>query len=156
MTRLKTFPTTLIVLGTLLILGSIRAAFAADPVRREIAFPDLPDYQTLACDFHMHTVFSDGAVWPTVRVNEAWRQGLDAIAITDHVEYQPHKDDVPTQHNRPYDIAAGAARARVLPAAGAAPVLVGSDAPGVQPHARMHPAPQKRRSESASRIPFTR
>jgi len=77
--------------------------------RYEIHFPDIPGYRTLKCDFHMHTVFSDGKVWPTVRVDEAWRQGLDAIAITDHIEYQPHKKDVPTQHNRPYDLAVGQA-----------------------------------------------
>ncbi len=69
-------------------------------------FPDIPGYQTLVCDFHMHTVFSDGQVWPTVRVDEAVRERLDAIAITDHIEYQPHKNDIPTNHNRPYEIAA--------------------------------------------------
>ena len=58
----------------------------------------------------MHTVFSDGNVWPTVRVDEAWREGLDAIAITDHIEYQPHKDDLPTKHARPYEIAAAKAK----------------------------------------------
>ncbi|MFH1268845.1 MAG: PHP domain-containing protein, partial [Planctomycetota bacterium] len=63
------------------------AALAAD-VRREIQFPDVGGYQTLVCDFHMHTVFSDGQVWPPVRVKEAWSQGLDAIALTDHIEYQ--------------------------------------------------------------------
>jgi len=83
-------------------------------VRREIHFPDLEGYQTIACDLHMHTVFSDGQVWPPVRVAEAWRQGLDAISITDHIEYQPHKDDVPTNHNRPYDLAAGPAKAHGL------------------------------------------
>ena len=85
------------------------AAARADE-RHEIAFPDLPGYKTLKCDFHMHTVFSDGVVWPTVRVDEAWRQGLDAIALSDHIEYQPHKADVPTKHNRPYELAAGKAR----------------------------------------------
>jgi hypothetical protein len=83
----------------------------AEDVRHEINFPDLPGYQTLVCDFHMHTVFSDGLVWPSVRVGEAWRQGLDAISITDHIEYQPHKDDVPTRHQRPFELAAGPARA---------------------------------------------
>jgi 3',5'-nucleoside bisphosphate phosphatase len=83
-------------------------------VRREICFPDLPGYKTLACDLHMHTVFSDGVVWPTVRVNETWRQGLDAIAITDHVEYRPHRDDVTTKYNRPYELAEGAAKAHNL------------------------------------------
>jgi len=81
-------------------------------VRRGIQFPDLAGFETLKCDFHMHTVFSDGNVWPTVRVDEAWREGLDAIAVTDHIEYQPHKLDIPTHPNRPYDIALAAATAK--------------------------------------------
>jgi hypothetical protein len=80
-------------------------------VRYDIHFPDLPGFKTLKCDLHMHTVFSDGLVWPTVRVEECWRQGLDVISITDHVEYQPHKDDIPVNHARPYDLAKGAAHA---------------------------------------------
>ena len=83
----------------------------AQEIRHEIHFPNLPGLQTLKCDLHMHTVFSDGNVWPTVRVDEAWRQGLDVIAITDHIEYQPKKDDIPTQHGRPYELAVGAATA---------------------------------------------
>jgi len=78
--------------------------------RREIRIPDILGYKTLKCDFHMHTVFSDGNVWPPVRVDEAWREGLDAIAITDHIEYQPHKDDVPTNFNRSYELALGRAK----------------------------------------------
>ncbi|MFC1636670.1 Sb-PDE family phosphodiesterase [Planctomycetota bacterium] len=85
-------------------------ALAVGQTRREIHFPDILGFKTLKCDFHMHTVFSDGTVWPTVRVDEAWREGLDVISITDHIEYQPHKEDVPTNHNRPYDIALGSAR----------------------------------------------
>jgi hypothetical protein len=53
----------------------------------------------------MHTVFSDGQVWPTVRVEEAWREGLDAFAITDHLEYKPHGKDVRPDNNRAYEIA---------------------------------------------------
>lgn len=45
----------------------------------------------LKCDFHTHTIFSDGRVWPTMRVDEAWKDGLDAIAITDHIEVRPWK-----------------------------------------------------------------
>ncbi|MHC4744214.1 MAG: Sb-PDE family phosphodiesterase [Planctomycetota bacterium] len=75
----------------------------------KINFPDILGYKTLKCDFHMHTVFSDGSVWPTVRVDEAAREGLDVVSITDHIEYQPHKDDVPTNHNRPFEIAKGSA-----------------------------------------------
>jgi histidinol phosphatase-like PHP family hydrolase len=59
--------------------------------RTEILIPDIPGYITLKCDFHIHTVFSDGNVWPTVRVSEAWEDGLDAIAITDHIENNPKK-----------------------------------------------------------------
>jgi 3',5'-nucleoside bisphosphate phosphatase len=75
-----------------------------------INIPDLPDYKTLKCDFHMHTVFSDGAVWPAFRVQEATLEGLDAIAITDHVEYQPKKDFVSTDHNASWRIAMSAGK----------------------------------------------
>lgn len=85
-----------------------QAAFAHEPITRArtpVNIPDVPGYVTLKCDFHIHTVFSDGLVWPTVRSEEAWREGLDAIAITDHIEYQPHKADVSTNHNRSYQLA---------------------------------------------------
>jgi len=72
--------------------------------RKIVNLPDLPGYITLKCDFHSHTVFSDGNVWPTIRIGEAFRDGLDAIAITDHIEYQPHKDQIPTNHNAAYEI----------------------------------------------------
>ena len=93
----------LAVMGLVVLLLQVSTVFAQ--VRREIHIPDILDSKTLKCDFHMHTVFSDGLVWPTVRVDEAWQEGLDAIAITDHIEYQPHKKDVPTSHNRSYEIA---------------------------------------------------
>ena len=63
-------------------------------VRNEIRVPDPEGYRTLKCDFHIHTVFSDGLVWPTVRVDEAYREGLDAIALTEHLEYRPHRQDI--------------------------------------------------------------
>jgi predicted metal-dependent phosphoesterase TrpH len=78
---------------------------------RAIEFPDIPGYVTLKCDLHMHTVFSDGSVWPDIRVQEAIRDGLDVIAITDHVEYQPKKKDIPHENrNRGYDLALRSAR----------------------------------------------
>lgn len=73
--------------------------------RAEVYFPDVQGYKTLKCDFHTHTVFSDGNVWPTIRIDEAWREGLDVIAITDHIEYQPHKKDVNPEHNRSFEVA---------------------------------------------------
>ena len=70
-----------------------------------LRIPDISGYVTLKCDFHTHTVFSDGKVWPTVRVDEAWNNGLDAIAITDHIEYRPYKDIVVADLNRSNEIA---------------------------------------------------
>ena len=43
---------------------------------RAIEFPDLAGYKTLVCDLHMHTVFSDGSVWPNIRVMEAQKDGF--------------------------------------------------------------------------------
>jgi 3',5'-nucleoside bisphosphate phosphatase len=79
-------------------------------VRTILNIPDIPGYLTLKCDFHSHTVFSDGLVWPTLRVEEAWREGLDALALTDHVEYQPHGEEIPFQPNRPFGLASEDAR----------------------------------------------
>jgi 3',5'-nucleoside bisphosphate phosphatase len=62
----------------------VLAATVEAQVRDRLPVPDVGPYRTLKCDFHMHTVFSDGQVWPPARVAEAWRDGLDAIAITDH------------------------------------------------------------------------
>ncbi len=98
----------LLVIAALLLLTPITVSAA------KINFPDILDYKTLKCDFHMHTVFSDGSVWPTVRVDEAVREGLDMITITDHIEYQPKKADIPTNHNRPFQIAKGLAEKRGL------------------------------------------
>jgi 3',5'-nucleoside bisphosphate phosphatase len=88
---------------------------------RAIEFPDLTGYMTLKCDLHMHTVFSDGSVWPGIRVQEALRDGLDAIAITDHIEYQPHRKDIPKADlNSSFELAQKAAKGTglmVIPAA---------------------------------------
>lgn len=61
-------------------------------VRHDIRLPQIDGYELLKCDFHIHTVFSDGIVWPSLRVNEAWEEGLDAIALSDHIEGQPARE----------------------------------------------------------------
>jgi len=91
----------------LLLLSTL--SFPQESTRKEINVPDILGYKTLKCDFHTHTVFSDGSVWPDIRIEEAWREGLDCIAITDHIEYQPHKSDIIKNNNRSYDIALSAA-----------------------------------------------
>lgn len=71
---------------------------------RLIRFPDVEGYQTLVVDLHTHSVFSDGHVWPSIRVAEALRDGLDALAITEHLEWQPHRADLPhPDRNRAYE-----------------------------------------------------
>lgn len=73
---------------------------------RKITFPNIKGYSTLVCDLHTHSVFSDGSVWPNIRVAEAQKDGLDAIAVTEHIEYQSHKEDIPhPDRNRSYELA---------------------------------------------------
>ena len=93
------------------------AALAHDPAAtpppdeaRLIRFPDPEGYLTLVVDLHTHSVFSDGHVWPRIRVGEALRDGLDALAITEHLEWQPHRADIPhPDRNRAYEDALMAA-----------------------------------------------
>ena len=74
---------------------------------RELRFPPLKDGRlVLSVDTHTHSVFSDGHVWPTVRVWEANKDRLDAMAITEHLEYQPHREDIPhPDRNRAFELA---------------------------------------------------
>ena len=90
---------------TPLLLFSYVLAAQETPSRRTLPVPKVNGFETLKCDFHMHTVFSDGVVWPDTRVKEAWRDGLDALAITDHDDYHPHKDTVSVDLTHPYKIA---------------------------------------------------
>lgn len=88
------------------VLVALSAAALELRVRRPLRLPDVPGFLTLQCDLHTHTVFSDGQVWPDTRSEEAWREGFDAIAITDHVEYLPHRRDLPPSLERSWEIAA--------------------------------------------------
>jgi predicted metal-dependent phosphoesterase TrpH len=98
--------------NSLVILFSLVALCAkAQPdhshrLERALRFPDFGGYKTMKCDLHIHTVFSDGSVWPDIRVAEALWDGIDAISLTEHLEYQPHKADIPhPDRNRSYEIA---------------------------------------------------
>src|SRR5512133_284663 len=92
----------------------VSCSLYVDCQRRTINLPDLPGYVTLKCDFHMHTVFSDGNVWPLVRVDEALRDGLDAISITDHIDYTPRKDYIPVDLKAAWKISQSYAEERNL------------------------------------------
>ena len=74
-------------------------------------FPNAGEYIVLKADLHMHTVFSDGVVWPITRVEEAYAEDLDVITLTEHIEVRPHLTDISTtDHNRSYEIAKDAAQ----------------------------------------------
>jgi predicted metal-dependent phosphoesterase TrpH len=87
------------VLGTpTMVTGHGKAGWDTEDRERAIEFPDTANYVTIVADLHTHSVFSDGHVWPNVRVAEAQRDGLDAIAITEHLEHQPHRHLLPNQN----------------------------------------------------------
>lgn len=91
----------------------IHADNIGNEIRKEIKIPDVNGYQVLKGDFHLHTDFSDGCVWPDYRVREAWYNGLDVIAITDHIDVLSHEDDLDMKkfdYNRSNHIAADEAK----------------------------------------------
>src|SRR5690606_34725993 len=77
-----------IILSALFLLSLQGAAQEIKPRNTKIDLPDIPGYMTLKGDFHLHTVFSDGHVWPSFRVREAERDGLDVISITEHIDFE--------------------------------------------------------------------
>lgn len=68
--------------------NSAQVSFHRLEHRQEIVFPKVGDYNVYTADLHTHTIYSDGCVTPGYRVREAWRDGLDIVAITDHIEYR--------------------------------------------------------------------
>ena len=62
--------------------------YASQDERTEIIIPKIKGMNAYKADLHIHTIYSDGDVTPDMRVIEAWRDGLDVIAITDHMEYR--------------------------------------------------------------------
>ena len=97
------------VTGCAFLIASFLPLIGVAQTRDPLPVPDIPGFKTLKCDFHLHTVFSDAEVWPVTRVTEAWRDGLDAISITDHSDYNPHKDDVKLDLARVQELARPAA-----------------------------------------------
>jgi len=99
---MKILPTLLLcALGIVISNAQDHSHASAQP----LTYPDIEGYKTLKTDLHQHTVFSDGDVWPKIRVQEALRENLDAISLTEHLEYQPHAEDIPhPDRNRSYDL----------------------------------------------------
>lgn len=59
--------------------------------RAEFVLPEVNGFTVYKADLHTHTIYSDGDCTPEFRVREAWYDGLDVLAITDHVEYRRHE-----------------------------------------------------------------
>ncbi len=59
--------------------------------RAEFILPEVNGYNVYKADLHTHSVYSDGDCTPEFRVREAWYDGLDVLAITEHVEYRRHE-----------------------------------------------------------------
>ncbi len=68
----------------------LRHGICHAPARTEIALPTRIDgLNVYKADLHTHSVYSDGNVTPRLRVMEAWGDGLDILAVTEHIEYRP-------------------------------------------------------------------
>ncbi len=62
-------------------------------VRTEFLIPNIDGYNGYKADLHTHTIYSDGSVAMDMRVRDAWKDGLDIMAVTEHLEYranEPH------------------------------------------------------------------
>jgi 3',5'-nucleoside bisphosphate phosphatase len=92
-----------------LCFAMLQALAQGEDKNDSLKLPHIPGFQTLKCDFHLHTVFSDGHVWPSFRVKEAERDGLDVISLTEHIDYEGYPDEVKRNYNRSYEIARDAA-----------------------------------------------
>ncbi len=75
---------------TLVAVAGVLSA-SAQLTKNKIVVPDIEGYKTLTGDFHIHTVFSDAQVWPSTRVHEAIWEGLDVIAISEHIDTRHQK-----------------------------------------------------------------
>ncbi|MBA9076655.1 MULTISPECIES: Sb-PDE family phosphodiesterase [Rufibacter] len=101
---------TLFLWACFLLLNSLSTLAQKDSTNNSFfKLPNLPGYLTLKGDFHMHTVLSDGYVWPALRAQEAIRDGLDVISVTEHVDFERYPNDIKRDMNRSYEIARKAA-----------------------------------------------
>jgi hypothetical protein len=102
-----------IILNASLLFAGLHVFGAAPADSVEQKYPvlvNVPGYVTLKCDFHLHTVFSDAHVWPSFRVYEAKRDGLDAISLTEHFDFEGYPEDLKRDGNRSYEIATESAK----------------------------------------------
>ena len=94
--------------GVLLVSISVSAQYYQDAVnkdmlhirqprtaqRTEFYVPNVDGYTAYKADLHTHSIFSDGHLSMEARVREAWHNGLDVMAVTEHLEYRPHEKNL--------------------------------------------------------------
>ena len=96
--------------SSMLVASEASAEFVAQsddrpPSPSRLIFPDTQEgYHVLAGDLHLHTVFSDGSAWPTLRLAEAAHDGLKFVSFTEHDIITPKIRDTGTNKNRSYEI----------------------------------------------------
>ena len=72
---------------------------------RKVFFNNPDEIHLISSDLHIHSIFSDGQVWPSIRVDEARRDSLDLISLTEHLEYLSYrKDIILNDRNRSFNI----------------------------------------------------
>ena len=64
------------------------------PSRTSFVLPQVDGLNCYTADLHAHTIYSDGELSPEERVKEAWCDGLDILAITDHIETRRQERDM--------------------------------------------------------------
>ena len=67
--------------------------YVKSPKRVSFVLPQVDGLNCYTADLHTHTIFSDGEITPEERVKEAWIDGLDIMAMTDHIETRRHERD---------------------------------------------------------------
>ena len=63
-------------------------------VRTEFIIPDIDGYKGYKADLHTHSIYSDGTVSMDQRLSDAWKDGLDVMAVTEHLEYRANEPDM--------------------------------------------------------------
>ena len=85
----------------------------------KIVIPDTDEFLVLTGDMHVHTIFSDGNVWPTTRVEEAYAEGVEVICITDHLDDRHRRllknGDFTRDRNYSYQYRCGCTETVMLP-----------------------------------------
>ena len=92
---------------TLLPTGYVRLS------RREIILPGINGYNPYKADLHIHSTLTDGVVNIKGRMEEAWSDGLDVIAATEHLSIRvvPDTEGLPTPESAKIKRSASAVKA---------------------------------------------